>query len=187
MSNIYSYLIPYLPLQMACYCNSTLITYPLELVKTRLTTQRGAYNGLFDAFVKILEEGGLPELYIRVSLDLLENLRAGEDETLLIGSAAGAISGSATVALEVARKHMQVGRHVYKNVLHALASILEREGLEGLYRWLGPSCLKLVPAAGISFMCYYEACKRILVEREEDEEYGENERSRTRKRTYNQR
>uniref|UniRef100_A0A7N2QXP9 Uncharacterized protein n=1 Tax=Quercus lobata TaxID=97700 RepID=A0A7N2QXP9_QUELO len=37
-----------------------------------------------------------------------------------------------------------------------------------LYRGLGPSCVKLAPAAGISFMCY-EACKRILVEKEEDD------------------
>ena len=59
------------------------------------------------------------------------------------------------------------GRHVYNNVLHALACILERDGIGGLYKGLGPSCLKLVPAAGISFMCY-EACKKILVEKEED-------------------
>jgi len=59
------------------------------------------------------------------------------------------------------------GRKVYKNMLHALLSILEDEGVGGLYRGLGPSCMKLVPAAGISFMCY-EACKKILIE-EEDE------------------
>ncbi|XP_057799917.1 adenine nucleotide transporter BT1, chloroplastic/mitochondrial-like [Salvia miltiorrhiza] len=177
--------------------SSTLITYPLELVKTRLTIQRGVYNGLFDAFVKIFEEGGLPELYRGLTPSLIgvipyaaanycayDTLRKayrkifkqekiGNIETLLIGSAAGAISSTATFPLEVARKHMQVGavsgRHVYKNMLHALASILQREGLDGLYRGLGPSCLKLVPAAGISFMCY-EACKRILVEKEADEE-----------------
>ncbi|KAI4376907.1 hypothetical protein MLD38_014614 [Melastoma candidum] len=93
--------------------------------------------------------------------------KIGNIETLLIGSAAGAISSTATFPLEVARKHMQVGalsgRQVYKDVIHALTSILEQEGIQGLYRGLGPSCMKLVPAAGISFMCY-EACKRILIE-----------------------
>lgn len=102
---------------------------------------------------------------------LFKQERIGNIETLLIGSLAGAISSSATFPLEVARKHMQVGavsgRQVYKNVLHALASILEQEGVQGLYRGLGPSCVKLVPAAGISFMCY-EACKRILVENEDE-------------------
>ncbi|XP_047941990.1 adenine nucleotide transporter BT1, chloroplastic/mitochondrial-like [Salvia hispanica] len=174
---------------------STLVTYPLELLKTRLTIQRGVYNGLLDAFVKILQEGGPGELYRGLAPSLIgvipyaatnycayDTLRKayrkifkeekiGNIETLLIGSAAGAISSTATFPLEVARKHMQVGavsgRQVYKNVLHALACILERDGIGGLYKGLGPSCLKLVPAAGISFMCY-EACKKILVEKEED-------------------
>ncbi|KAL9687833.1 hypothetical protein QQ045_032240 [Rhodiola kirilowii] len=177
--------------------SSTLITYPLELVKTRLTIQRDVYNGVFDAFVKILQEGGPAELYRGLipsvigvipyaatnyfAYDTLRKAykkifktdKIGNIETLLIGSAAGAISSTATFPLEVARKHMQVGavsgRAVYKNVLHALASILEQEGVNGLYKGLGPSCVKLVPAAGISFMCY-EACKRILVENEDDEQ-----------------
>ncbi|KAG5244363.1 hypothetical protein OIU77_031398 [Salix suchowensis] len=175
--------------------SSTLCTYPLELVKTRLTIQRGVYNGIVDAFLKILHEEGPGELYRGLAPSLIgvipyaaanyfayDTLRKayrkfykqekiGNIETLLIGSAAGAISSSATFPLEVARKHMQVGalsgRQVYRNVIHALASILEQEGIQGLYKGLGPSCMKLVPAAGISFMCY-EACKKILVEDEEE-------------------
>ncbi|KAL4650932.1 hypothetical protein ACB092_01G122700 [Castanea dentata] len=175
--------------------SSTICTYPLELLKTRLTVERGVYSGLFHAFLKIVREEGPAELYRGLTPSLIgvipyaatnyyayDTLRKayrkifkqekiGNIETLLIGSAAGAISSSATFPLEVARKHMQVGalsgRQVYKNVLHALASILEQEGIQGLYRGLGPSCMKLVPAAGISFMCY-EACKRILVEDNEE-------------------
>lgn len=157
--------------------------------------QRGAYNGLIDAFVKIVQEGGPGELYRGLAPSVIgvipyaatnyyayDTLRKayrkfskqekiGNVETLLIGSAAGAISSTATFPLEVARKHMQAGAvsgRAYKNVVHALASILEHEGIQGLYRGLGPSCIKLVPAAGISFMCY-EACKRILVENEDEE------------------
>ncbi|KAJ6957188.1 hypothetical protein D5086_031563 [Populus alba] len=174
--------------------SSTLCMYPLELVKTRLTIQRDVYNGIVHAFLKILHEEGPGELYRGLAPSLIgvipyaatnyfayDTLRKayrkyfkqekiGNIETLLIGSAAGAISSSATFPLEVARKHMQVGalsgRQVYKNVIHALACILEQEGIQGLYKGLGPSCMKLVPAAGISFMCY-EACKRILVEDDE--------------------
>lgn len=194
--------IPISPSLVAGACagvSSTIVTYPLELLKTRLTVQRGVYNGLFDAFVKIIREEGASELYRGLAPSLIgvipysatnyfayDTLRKvykkvfkqekiGNIETLLIGSAAGAISSTATFPLEVARKQMQVGalsgRQVYKNVIHALACILEKEGIQGLYRGLGPSCMKLVPAAGISFMCY-EACKRILVE-EDDEENNE--------------
>ncbi|XP_021737959.1 adenine nucleotide transporter BT1, chloroplastic/mitochondrial-like [Chenopodium quinoa] len=174
--------------------SSTILTYPLELVKTRLTIQRGVYNGIIDAFVKIIREEGASELYRGLAPSLIgvipyaatnycayDTLRKayrrvfkqekiGNIETLLIGSLAGAISSTATFPLEVARKHMQAGAvsgKAYNNVLHALAIILEQEGVQGLYRGLGPSCVKLMPAAGISFMCY-EACKRILVEDEDE-------------------
>ncbi|RDX79647.1 Adenine nucleotide transporter BT1, chloroplastic/mitochondrial [Mucuna pruriens] len=173
--------------------SSTLCTYPLELLKTRLTVQRGVYKNLLDAFVRIIQEEGPAELYRGLSASLIgvipyaaanylayDTLRKaykkasnkeeiGNVMTLVIGSAAGAFSSSATFPLELARKHMQAGAlngRQYNNMLHALISILEKEGLAGLYRGVGPSCLKLVPAAGISFMCY-EACKRILVENED--------------------
>ncbi|KAF7078787.1 hypothetical protein CFC21_083163 [Triticum aestivum] len=174
---------------------STLCTYPMELVKTRLTIEKDVYDNLLHAFVKIVRDEGPGELYRGLAPSLIgvvpyaaanfyayETLRgvyrraSGKEEvgnvpTLLIGSAAGAIASTATFPLEVARKQMQVGavggRQVYKNVLHAMYCILEKEGTAGLYRGLGPSCIKLMPAAGISFMCY-EACKKILVDEKED-------------------
>ncbi|XP_065015813.1 adenine nucleotide transporter BT1, chloroplastic/mitochondrial-like [Musa acuminata AAA Group] len=174
--------------------SSTLCTYPLELLKTRLTIQRDVYDNLLHALLKIIQEEGPSELYRGLTPSLIgvvpyaatnyfayDTLKKvykktfntddiGNIATLLIGSAAGAISSSATFPLEVARKHMQVGavggRQVYKNMLHALLSILEKEGVGGLYKGLGPSCMKLVPAAGISFMCY-EACKKILIDEED--------------------
>lgn len=173
---------------------STLCTYPLELLKTRLTIQRGVYDNLLDAFVKICREEGPKELYRGLAPSLIgvvpyaamnyfsyETLRRlyrkltkqqqiGNLATLLIGSAAGAIASSSTFPLEVARKQMQVGalggRQVYHNLFHALSCIVEQQGPAGLYRGLGASCLKLVPAAGISFMCY-EACKRVFLEEEQ--------------------
>ncbi|MCO5547747.1 hypothetical protein L7F22_001198 [Adiantum nelumboides] len=172
---------------------STICTYPLELLKTRLTIQRGVYKNLMDAFVKICQEEGPKELYrgLTPSLigvvpyaatnyfayDFLRKLykkitkqeQVGNLPTLLIGSAAGAFASASTFPLEVARKQMQVGalsgRPAYNSLFHALSCILEQQGPAGLYRGLGASCIKLVPAAGISFMCY-EACKRILIEEE---------------------
>ncbi|KAH7297498.1 hypothetical protein KP509_26G071900 [Ceratopteris richardii] len=155
--------------------------------------ERGTYKNLMDAFIKICEEEGPKELYrgLTPSLigvvpyaatnyfayDFLRKLykkvtkeeQVGNLPTLLIGSAAGAFASASTFPLEVARKQMQVGalsgRPAYDSLFHALSSILEQQGPAGLYRGLGASCIKLVPAAGISFMCY-EACKRILIEEE---------------------
>ncbi|KAI4379895.1 hypothetical protein MLD38_006135 [Melastoma candidum] len=112
-----------------------------------------ASDTLMKAYKRVLKQGKV------------ENI-----ETLFIGSAAGAISSTASFPLEVARKHMQVGalngRQVYKNVIDAITSILEQEGVQGLYMGLGPSCMKLVPPVGLSFMCS-KACKRILIEDDE--------------------
>ncbi|KAK8461471.1 hypothetical protein SEVIR_1G043700v4 [Setaria viridis] len=182
---------------------STLCTYPMELIKTRVTVEKDAYDNVAHAFVKILRDEGPSELYRGLAPSLIgvvpyaacnfyayETLKrlyrratgrrpgadVGAAATLLIGSAAGAIASTATFPLEVARKQMQVGavggRQVYRNVLHAMYCILKKEGAAGLYRGLGPSCIKLMPAAGISFMCY-EACKKILVDKEDEEEDGE--------------
>lgn len=60
------------------------------------------------------------------------------------------------------------GRIVYSSTLDALRGIAKERGIRGLYVGLGPSCLKLVPAAGLSFMCY-EALKRMLLEEDEVE------------------
>ncbi|XP_014498395.1 adenine nucleotide transporter BT1, chloroplastic/mitochondrial [Vigna radiata var. radiata] len=175
---------------------STICTYPLELVKTRLTVQRDVYDGLLHAFLKIIRDEGPAELYSGLTASLIgvvpyaaanyyaydtlkkaykkvfKQEKVGNIETLLIGSVAGAISSSSTFPMEVARKQMQLGtlsgRQVYKNMFHALACILEQEGIQGLYRGLVPSCMKLIPAAGISFMCY-EACKRIFLEDDEED------------------
>jgi solute carrier family 25 phosphate transporter 23/24/25/41 len=74
------------------------------------------------------------------------------------------------------------GRQVYNNVFHALSSIMKEQGSQGLYRGLGPSCMKIIPSAGISFMCY-EACKRVLVEEQakitEQEKKGKVEEVKT--------
>ncbi|XP_066318154.1 adenine nucleotide transporter BT1, chloroplastic/amyloplastic/mitochondrial-like [Miscanthus floridulus] len=181
---------------------STLCTYPMELIKTRITIEKDAYDNVAHAFVKIVRDEGPSELYRGLAPSLIgvvpyaacnfyayETLkrlyrratgrRPGADvgavATLLIGSAAGAIASTATFPLEVARKQMQVGavggRQVYQNVLHAIYCILKKEGAAGLYRGLGPSCIKLMPAAGIAFMCY-EACKKILDEEEDEDEAG---------------
>jgi hypothetical protein len=57
------------------------------------------------------------------------------------------------------------GRVLYKGTLDALRGITKERGLKGLYRGLGPSCLKLMPATSLSFMCY-EALKHTLLEEE---------------------
>jgi solute carrier family 25 phosphate transporter 23/24/25/41 len=44
----------------------------------------------------------------------------------------------------------------------ALSEVIREEGLKGLYRGWGASCLKVMPSSGITWM-FYEAWKDILI------------------------
>ncbi|CAM6001381.1 unnamed protein product [Sphagnum balticum] len=149
--------------------SSTVCMYPLELLKTRLTIQVVSEEGVLELYrglapsvigvipyagVNYFVYGSLRSLYKRCS----KTDRVGNIQTLLIGSLAGAIASTSTFPLEVARKHMQVGalkgRVVYKGTLDALRGIAKERGLKGLYRGLGPSYLKLMPAAAMTLTAF---------------------------------
>ncbi|CAI5949573.1 unnamed protein product [Closterium sp. NIES-64] len=172
---------------------SCLLTYPLELVKTRLTVNPDMYRGVLHAFHRIIMEQGVGELYRGVAPSVVgmipyagANFYAydtlctayrkarGREEieplmTLVIGSTAGCFAAASTFPLEVARKHLQMGatggRVAYTGMLQCMRSIVREQGVKGLYRGVVPSCAKMMPAAGISFMCY-EVLKRVLIEDE---------------------
>ncbi|XP_030551217.1 probable mitochondrial adenine nucleotide transporter BTL1 isoform X2 [Rhodamnia argentea] len=127
---------------------STLVCHPLEVLKDRLTISRDIYPSLRVALSKIYQDGGLGAFYAGIS-------------PTLIGFTASTIS----FPLEVARKRLMVGALQGKCPPHmagALAEVIREEGLIGLYRGWGASCLKVMPSSGITWM-FYEAWKDILV------------------------
>ncbi|CAI5966856.1 unnamed protein product [Closterium sp. NIES-64] len=157
-----------------------------------LSIQPGEYRSILHAFYRIITEEGAHELYRGLGPSLIgivpyagsnyfayDTLRtlykrlAKKDKieplaTLIIGSLAGAAAASATFPWKSpANRCMQVGalkgRVVYKGTLDCIQRIVQEQGIQGLYRGLVPSCVKLMPAAGISFMCY-EALKHVFVE-----------------------
>jgi solute carrier family 25 phosphate transporter 23/24/25/41 len=151
------------------------------------------YRGMLHCFSQIVQEEGFLELYRGLQPSLVgiipyagsnyyayDTLRRAwrhvskktdkeitNIETLFIGSAAGAFAATATFPLEVARKQMQVGklggRVVYRNSLEAFKGIVKEKGVGGLYIGLGPSLIKLIPAAGILFMTN-EAIKKVWID-----------------------
>ncbi|KAG6760641.1 hypothetical protein POTOM_037164 [Populus tomentosa] len=86
-------------------------------------------------------------------------------EMLLIGASAGFTASTLSFPLEVARKRLMVGALQGKCPLHmaaALSEVIREEGLRGLYREWGASCLKVMPSSGIAWM-FYEAWKDALL------------------------
>ncbi|CAI5468354.1 unnamed protein product [Closterium sp. Yama58-4] len=172
---------------------STVLMYPLELVKTRLTVSPHLYRGFLHAFHRIAREEGVGALYRGLAPSVMGVIPyAGANffaydalctayrkaakvkqidplTTLLIGSTAGCFAAASTFPLEVTRKQLQMGatggRMAYRGMLHCMQCIVREHGVKGLYRGVVPSCVKMMPAAGISFMCY-EVLKRMLIEEE---------------------
>lgn len=167
----------------------TLACHPLEVVKDRLTVRPEDYPSLTVALGKIYKDSGVKGLYAGLAptlvgmlpystcyyfmYDTLKKSYCGAKkkkslnraEMLLIGAFSGLTASTISFPLEVARKRLMVGALQGKcppNMAAALAEVVREEGIMGLYRGWGASCLKVMPNSGITWM-FYEAWKDILL------------------------
>ncbi|KAL6996093.1 hypothetical protein U1Q18_006230 [Sarracenia purpurea var. burkii] len=171
---------------------STLACHPLEVLKDRLTISPEFYPSPAIAISKIYKDGGLGAFYAGISPTLIGMLpystcyyfmydtlkksyclarkkkSLNRADMLLIGALSGFTASTISFPLEVARKRLMVGALKGKCPPHmaaALSEVIREEGLVGLYRGWGASCLKVMPSSGITWM-FYEAWKDfLLVER----------------------
>ncbi|KAG6470951.1 probable mitochondrial adenine nucleotide transporter BTL1 isoform X1 [Zingiber officinale] len=168
---------------------STIICHPLEVLKDRLTVNREAYPSITVAMSKIYKNDGIGGLYAGLSPTLIGMLpysttyyfmyetmkksycqakrkkSLNRAELLIVGALSGLMASTLSFPLEVARKRLMVGAMQGKcppHMLAALSEVVGREGLTGLYRGWGASCLKVMPSSGITWM-FYEAWKEILL------------------------
>lgn len=168
---------------------STLACHPLEVLKDRLTISPEIYPNLGAAIRNIYKDGGIGAFYaglsptlvgmlpystcyyfmydtIKKSYCLTKNKKSlNRPEMLIIGALSGFTASTISFPLEVARKRLMVGALQGKcppNMAAALSEVIREEGLKGLYRGWGASCLKVMPSSGITWM-FYEAWKDILV------------------------
>ncbi|KAL5972435.1 hypothetical protein ACLOJK_041690 [Asimina triloba] len=168
---------------------STLVCHPLEVLKDRLTVDPKAYPTICLALQKMYRDGGIRTFYAGISPTLIGMLpystcyyfmyermkksycqakkkaSLNRAELLLIGALSGLTASTISYPLEVARKRLMVGSLQGRCPPHmaaALAEVLQGEGLGGLYRGWGASCLKVMPNSGITWM-FYEAWKEILL------------------------
>ncbi|PIA43897.1 hypothetical protein AQUCO_01800145v1 [Aquilegia coerulea] len=168
---------------------STLACHPLEVLKDRLTISPEIYPSISIALRKTYKDGGIGALYSGLCPTLIGMLpystcyyfmyetvknsycqakkkkNLNRAEMLLVGALSGLTASTISFPLEVARKRLMVGALQGKcpaNMAAALSEVIREEGLKGLYRGWGASCLKVMPSSGITWM-FYEAWKDILV------------------------
>lgn len=168
---------------------STLACHPLEVLKDRLTVSPDVYPNLSIAVRKMYSDGGIGALYSGIFPTLIGMLpystcyyfmyetmkksycvtkkkdSLSRGEMLLIGALSGLTASTISYPLEVARKRLMVGALHGKcppNMAAALSEVVRQDGIIGLYRGWGASCLKVMPSSGITWM-FYEAWKDILL------------------------
>ncbi|KAG6737138.1 hypothetical protein POTOM_059863 [Populus tomentosa] len=155
----------------------------------RSTVSRDIYPNLSIAISKIYKDGGIGPFNAGISPTLMgmlpystcyyfmhETMKTSyceaknkkslnRPEMLLVGASAGFTASTLSFPLEVARKRLMVGALQGKCPPHmaaALSEVIREEGLRGLYRGWGATCLKVMPSSGITWM-FYEAWKDVLL------------------------
>eukprot|EP00850_Spirogloea_muscicola_P020908 SM000230S07344 [mRNA] locus=s230:206462:210381:+ [translate_table: standard] len=158
---------------------SSLILYPLDVVRSRLTVQSAQqYKGILDVFVKTARHEGIGAFYrgLRPSIiaiipeaaitygcfDLLKNAykqvtnvqELGVLPALACGVTSAFTGQLVAYPFELVARRFQVGATSYKNMGEVVAHIVSKEGVGGLYRGIVPASLKVIPMAIISFGVY---------------------------------
>ncbi|EGG20887.1 EF-hand domain-containing protein [Cavenderia fasciculata] len=169
---------------------SLLFTYPLDLIRARLTVQinEQKYNGILNTYRTVVKEEGYAGLYkglftsalgvapyVAINFTTYESLKyfftpEGEHlsvpQSLLYGAVSGATAQTFTYPIDLLRRRLQVqgigGKPaVYSGPFDACKKIVQEEGVKGLYKGMIPCYLKVIPAISISF-CVYELMKNLL-------------------------
>eukprot|EP00854_Cymbomonas_tetramitiformis_P002504 gene2504-3249_t len=122
---------------------SLTLTYPFDVIRTRLAVEAGINLGLNFGIYESLNTSCLKP----------GETRTGFKETMACGAAAGLVTSVAVHPLDLIRRRQQLSC-VNPTVAEIFQGILRQEGFRGLYRGLGPEIVKVVPAVGLSFFAY---------------------------------
>ncbi|XP_067941031.1 mitochondrial adenyl nucleotide antiporter SLC25A24-like [Watersipora subatra] len=166
------------------------VIYPLEVLKTRLALRfTGQYTGMFDCACKLYRTEGvsvfyrgyIPNLigiipYAGIDLMIYETLKTyylskhpekSEPDVkalLICGTTSSTCGQLASYPLALIRTRMQAKPDKHQNMFAVGKSILQDDGVRGLYRGLLPNFLKVAPAVSISYVVYEHVRKRLVGE-----------------------
>lgn len=170
---------------------SQVLTYPLDVIRTRITVDPKKYNGILSAFGTILREEGPLSLYAGVGSTIVgvipyegaqfyafgglknfyqSRIAPGKPispfVTCLIGATAGMFSQLFSYPFDVVRKRQMLrdenGKPLYNGMVDGFTKIVKNDGLLGLYRGLGINLVKVVPFAALQFTLKDEVTKAFL-------------------------
>jgi len=162
---------------------SVTFTYPLDLIRTRLSVQtnyqdKGIVNALMNIVMKegvvALYKGIFPTImgvapYVGLNFMIYETLKASIRkhvqpdpsivQLLCCGGISGTVAQTITYPLDVLRRKMQIqgftpDHPIYGTTWNAVKHIWKTDSYRGFYRGLIPNYLKVAPSISISFVVY---------------------------------
>ncbi|KAG7549127.1 Mitochondrial carrier domain superfamily [Arabidopsis thaliana x Arabidopsis arenosa] len=177
---------------------STLITYPLDVLRLRLAVEPG-YRTMSQVALNMLREEGLASFYNGLGPSLLsiapyiainfcvfdlvkkslpEKYQQKTQSSLLTAVVAAAIATGTCYPLDTIRRQMQLKGTPYKSVLDAFSGIIAREGVIGLYRGFVPNALKSMPNSSIKLTTFDIVKKLIAASEKEFQRIADDNRKR---------
>ncbi|XP_047054801.1 probable envelope ADP,ATP carrier protein, chloroplastic [Lolium rigidum] len=153
---------------------STLVTYPLDVLRLRLAVQSG-HSTMSQVALNMLREEGLasfygglgPSLigiapYIAVNFcvfDLMkksvpEKYKSRPETSLATALLSATFATLMCYPLDTVRRQMQMKGTPYNTIFDAIPGIVERDGLVGLYRGFVPNALKNLPNSSIKLTAF---------------------------------
>lgn len=160
---------------------STLVTYPLDVLRLRLAVEPGNKT-MTQVALNMLKQEGVASFYLGlgpaligiapyiavnfcvfdlVKKSLPEKYQKRTESSLITGLVSATVATLLCYPLDTVRRQMQMRGSPYKTVLDAIPGILEREGLVGLYRGFVPNMLKSLPNSSIR-LTTFDTVKRLI-------------------------
>ena len=162
----------------------TIITYPLDLIRTRITQEdkiTGKKSGIIKIFKNTIKNEGynslykgiIPSLlttplYIGIQLSLFQNFKKEDGDvldSLISGAAAGVISQSLMYPGDTVKRQLQLngmnGNKKFNGLIDCISYLYCKNGLKTFYRGLPLNTIKSVPEIAIKFSTY-EYLKKLF-------------------------
>eukprot|EP00658_Telonema_sp_P-2_P051068 TRINITY_DN39085_c0_g1_i1.p1 TRINITY_DN39085_c0_g1~~TRINITY_DN39085_c0_g1_i1.p1 ORF type:complete len:354 (-),score=84.55 TRINITY_DN39085_c0_g1_i1:175-1236(-) len=160
---------------------TTVLTYPLDLIRSRLMMSGGNYRGIADCARQTVAAEGLRGLYAGLAptlagivpytginftcYDTLKRYAQKEAPAqgievhtkLVIGAVSGMFSQTVSYPIDTVRRRMQLQgttNSIYTGSFDCLAKVVRSEGVAALYRGLAANLIRAGPNTAIQFLAY---------------------------------
>jgi len=165
-------------------CTSTLCTYPMDLIRTRVAGIQSESGRLCVVFNSILKNDGCRGFYRGIGLSLFNVFPysgicfaiyglckdyIGEEHHFISGAFAGMITGTVTFPIDTVRRCLQSSgakqMNHYSGFKNCFKTLWREEGPRRFFRGAGVNILRISPQQAITF-CVFENLKTFFEKQE---------------------